>query len=105
MNDLLRLENHPRRGNVVGILTSCNPDTPEGLESRLAVGIRRILAELSHSTKPKIGKPHRARMDSGRASTLELLRELPTSREDLRLVEPHLSLYSTKNGLGSTIGS
>jgi hypothetical protein len=27
--------NHPLRGNVVGIPTSQNPDTPEGLESRL----------------------------------------------------------------------
>jgi hypothetical protein len=44
-------------------------------------------------------------MDSGRAFTLELLRGLPTSQEVLRPSEPHLSLYSTKNELGSTIGS
>jgi hypothetical protein len=31
--------------------TSQNPDTPEGLESRLYVRIHRILAELPHSTK------------------------------------------------------
>jgi hypothetical protein len=33
----------------VGILTSQNPNTPEGLESQLSVRIHRILAELPHS--------------------------------------------------------
>jgi hypothetical protein len=46
-------------------------------------------------------------MDSGGAFALELLGGLPTSQEVLRPLEPHLSLslYSTKNELGSTIGS
>jgi hypothetical protein len=35
----------------VGILTSQNPNTPEGLESRLPVGIHRIPTELPHSNK------------------------------------------------------
>jgi hypothetical protein len=41
-------------------------------------------------------------MDSGRTSTLELLRGLPASRDVLRPSEPRLSLYSTKNELGGT---
>jgi hypothetical protein len=57
-----------------GYPTSQNPDTLEGLKSRLCVGIRRIPAELQHSTELELEKPHRSRMDSGRASTLELLR-------------------------------
>jgi hypothetical protein len=35
----------------VGILTSQNPDTPEGLEERLSIEIHRIPAELPHSSK------------------------------------------------------
>jgi hypothetical protein len=65
--------NHPLRGNVVGIPTSRDPDTLEGLKTRLSVGIHRIPAQLRHSTELKLGKLHRTRMDSGRASTLELL--------------------------------
>jgi hypothetical protein len=38
----------------MGIPTSRNPDTPEGLEGRLSVGIRRIPVELPHSTEPKL---------------------------------------------------
>jgi hypothetical protein len=53
MNDLLWLVNHPLRSNVTGIPTSRNPNTPEGLESRLSVGIHRIPAELPHSTEPE----------------------------------------------------
>jgi hypothetical protein len=34
----------------MGILTSQNPNTPEGLESRLSVVIRIIRTELPHST-------------------------------------------------------
>jgi hypothetical protein len=56
MNDLLLVVNHPLEGNVAGIPTSQNPDTLEGLESQLSVGIRRILAELPHSTKLELGK-------------------------------------------------
>jgi hypothetical protein len=67
------LVNHPLRGNVMGILTSQNPDTPEGLESRLSVGIHRIPLELPHLTELEPGNIHRTRMDSGIASTLELL--------------------------------
>jgi hypothetical protein len=76
----------------VSIPTSQNPDTPEGLESRFSIGIRRILTELPHSTELEIKKLHRTQMDSGRASALELLRELPTSQEVLRPSEPCLSL-------------
>jgi hypothetical protein len=36
---------------------------------------------------------------------IELLQGLPTSREVLQPSEPRLSLYSTKNELGNTIGS
>jgi hypothetical protein len=38
----------------MGIPTSRNPDTPEGLESRLSVGIIRIPVDLSHSTEPEL---------------------------------------------------
>jgi hypothetical protein len=105
MNDLLWLANHPLQGNVAGIPTSRNPDTPEELESQLSVRIRRILIELPHSTEQELRKLRRTQMNSGRASALELLRGLPTSWEVLRPLEPHLSLYSTKIELGSTIGS
>jgi hypothetical protein len=104
MNDLLWLINHPLWGNVTGILTSLNPDTPEGLEGRLSVRIHRILTELPHSTELELKKLCRTRTDSGRASTLELLQELLTSREVLRPSEPHISLYSTKIEFGSPLG-
>jgi hypothetical protein len=45
----------------VGIPTSQNPDTPEGLESQLSVRIHKILAELPHSTELELGKLHRTR--------------------------------------------
>jgi hypothetical protein len=67
----------------VGILRSQNPDTPEGLESWLSVRIHKILVELPHSTEPELRKLRRTQTDSGRASALELLRELPTSRKVL----------------------
>jgi hypothetical protein len=89
----------------VGIPTSQNPHTLEGLESRLSVGIHRILAELPHSTELELEKLHRTRTDSDRASVLELLRGLPISREVLWPLEPWLSLYSTENELGSIIES
>jgi hypothetical protein len=92
MNDLLWLTNHPLRGNVAGIPTSQDPDTPEGIESWLSIGIHRILAKLPHSTELELRKLHQTQMDSGRASTLELLRGLLTSREFLRPLEPRLSL-------------
>jgi hypothetical protein len=85
----------------MGIPTSRNPDTPEGLESRLSVGIRKILTELPYSTEPELRKLCRTQMDSSRASTLELLRGLLTSWEILRPSEPHLSLYSTRMNLGA----
>jgi hypothetical protein len=53
----------------------------------------------------ELRKLRRIRMDSGRASALELLRALPTSWEVLCPSEPHLSLYSIMNDLGSTIES
>jgi hypothetical protein len=40
----------------MGILTSRNPDTPEGLESRLSIRIHRILTELLHSIELELGK-------------------------------------------------
>jgi hypothetical protein len=79
MNDLLWLVNHPLRGNVTGI-----PTLP-----------------LLHSTEPELRKLRRTQTDSGRASALELLQELPTRQEVLRLLEPHLSLYSTRMNLGA----
>jgi hypothetical protein len=57
----------------MGIPTSRDPDTLEGLESRLSIGIHRILAELPHLTELELEKLHRTRMDSGRAFVLELL--------------------------------
>jgi hypothetical protein len=92
MSDLLWLSNHPLQGNVMGIPTSRDPDTPEGLESRLSVGICRILIELPHSIELELRKSCQTRMDSSRASTLKLLRGLPTSQEVLWPSEPHLSL-------------
>jgi hypothetical protein len=56
MNDLLRLANHPLRGNVADITTSRNPVTPEGVECQLSVGIHRIPAELPHSTGLELRK-------------------------------------------------
>jgi hypothetical protein len=75
----------------VGILTSQNPDTLEGL---------RIPTELPHSTELELRKLRRTRMDFSRASALKLLRGLPTSQEVLRPSEPHLSLYSIKIEFG-----
>jgi hypothetical protein len=89
----------------MGIPTRRDPDTPKGLESRSSVRIRRILVELPHSAELELEKLHRIRSDSGRAFTLELLRGVLTSWEVLQPSEPCLSLYSTKNELGSTIGS
>jgi hypothetical protein len=40
----------------VGLPTSRNPDTPEGLESWLSMGIRRIPTELLHSTELELEK-------------------------------------------------
>jgi hypothetical protein len=79
MNDILCLANHPLRGNVMVISTSQNPDKPEGFESRFSVRIRRIPAELQHSTELELGKPRRTQEVSVRASTLKLLRGLSTS--------------------------
>jgi hypothetical protein len=83
----------------MGIVTSWNPDTPERLESLLSVKIRRIPVELPHSTKLELRKLRRTRTDFGRASTLELLRGLPTSGEVLRPSEPRLSLYTIRINL------
>jgi hypothetical protein len=104
MNDLLWLENHPLQGNIMGIPISWDPDTPEGLESRLSVRIHRIPIELLHSTELLLRKLHRTRMDSSRASVLELLWGLPTSQKVLWPSEPHLSLFSTKIEFGSPLG-
>jgi hypothetical protein len=53
--------------------TSQNPNTPEELESRLSVRIRRILVELPHLTKLELRKLYRTQTDFGRAFALELL--------------------------------
>jgi hypothetical protein len=97
------IANHPLLGNVMGILTSWDPDTPEGLESQLSVRIRRIMAELPHSTELDLRKLCWTRMDSSRASMLELLWGLPISQEFLRPSERRLSLYSTKIEFGSPL--
>jgi hypothetical protein len=88
----------------VGIPTSRDPDTPEGLESWLSVRILRILTELPHSTELELRKLHRTQIDFSRASALELLRGLLTRWEVLRPSEPHLSLYSTKIEFGRPLG-
>jgi hypothetical protein len=88
----------------MGMPTRRNPDTLEGLKSRLSIGIHRIPAELPHPTELELRKFHQTRMDSGRASALELLEELLTSREALLPLEPHLSIYSTKIEFGSSFG-
>jgi hypothetical protein len=92
MNDLLWLLNHPLRGNVASLPTSRNPDTQEGLESQLSIGIHRIPTKLLHSIELELGKLCQTRMDSCRAFTLELLQGLLTSWEVLRPSEPRLSL-------------
>jgi SRSO17 transposase len=63
----------------MGILTSQNLDTREGLENLLSVRIDRIPAELPHSTEPELEKLRWTQTDSNRASMLELLCGLPTS--------------------------
>jgi hypothetical protein len=40
----------------MGIPTSRDPDTPEGLESRLSVRIHRISVELPHLTELELEK-------------------------------------------------
>jgi hypothetical protein len=42
----------------MGIPTSQDPNTPEGLESRLSIRIHRIPAELPHLTELELGKHH-----------------------------------------------
>jgi hypothetical protein len=85
----------------MGIPTSRNPDTPEGLESRLSVGIHRILEQLPHSTELELKKLRQSQTNSSRASVLELPRGLPTSQEVLRPSESRLSFYSTRMNLGA----
>jgi hypothetical protein len=91
-DDILWLANHPLWGNVVGIMTSRDTDTPEGLESWLSVRIRRIPTELPRTTELELGKLRQIQMDSDRASALELLWGFLTSREVLWPSEPCLSL-------------
>jgi hypothetical protein len=57
----------------MGILTGRDPDTPEGLESRLSIEIRIIPTKLPHLTELELRKHRQIRMDSGRASTLNVL--------------------------------
>jgi hypothetical protein len=73
----------------VGIPTSWDLDTLEGLESLLSGRIHRIPAALPHSTELELRKLYRILTDSSRASGPQNL----------------ASLYSRKNELGSTIGS
>jgi hypothetical protein len=42
----------------MGFLTSQVPNTPEGLENQLSVGIHRILAVLPHSTELELRTLH-----------------------------------------------
>jgi hypothetical protein len=56
----------------MGIPTSQNPDTLEGLKNRLSVKIHGIPVELLHSTELELRKLHQTRVDSSRASALEL---------------------------------
>jgi hypothetical protein len=88
----------------VGIPTSQDPDTPEGLESRLSVIICRIPIEVLHSTELELRKLRRTQMDPSRASALELHRGLLPSRAVLQPLESRISLYSTKIEFGSTLG-
>jgi hypothetical protein len=81
----------------MGIPTSQIPGTPERLESRLSIGIHRISVELLHTTELELRKLRRIQTDSGRASTLELYRGLPTSREVLQPSEPQLSLSTPQD--------
>jgi hypothetical protein len=76
----------------MGIPISWDHDTPEGLERQLSIGIDKIMAELPHSTELDRRKLRRPRMDSGRASALELLRGHPTSPLALRTL-PLSQLY------------
>jgi hypothetical protein len=85
--------------------TTQNPDTREGLESWLSIKIHRIPVEILHLTEPECKKLHLTKEDFGRAFTLNQLWGLPTRQEVLRPSKPRLSLYSTKNEPGSTIGS
>jgi hypothetical protein len=86
----------------VGTPTSQNPNTLEGLQSQLSIGIHRIPVQLLHPTELELGKLCPTRTDSDRASALELLRGLPTRWEVLRPSKPHVSLLY-KNELRSTI--
>jgi hypothetical protein len=85
------------------IPTRQDSNTPEGLESQFSVKICRIPVELPHSIDLELKKLCRTQMDFGKASVLELLRGLPTSREVLQPSKPHLSLHSTRTKLGSTL--
>jgi hypothetical protein len=77
----------------MGIPTSQNPDTLEGLENWLSVGIRKILAELPHSTEPELRKL--------RARATPRCPEKSGSPPALR-PSPLSQFY--KNELGSAIG-
>jgi hypothetical protein len=81
MSDLLWLANHPLRVNVVGIPTSQDLDTSEGLESWLSIRIHRIPAKIPHLTGLELGKLCRTLTGFDRVSTLELLRGLLISRD------------------------
>jgi hypothetical protein len=54
MNDLLWLVNHQLWGNVAGIPTSRNPNTPEGLNSWLSIDIHRISVKVPQSTEVEL---------------------------------------------------
>jgi hypothetical protein len=83
------LVNHPLRGNVEGILTSLNPDTPEGLDQRLSIRIHSGRASALEQTRAE--KSCQTLKDFGRASVLELRGGLPIGREALRPSEPRHS--------------
>jgi hypothetical protein len=87
----------------VGISTSWDSNTLEGLESWSSIKIHRIPTEVLHLTELELGKHYRTREDFGRALVLKLLRGFPTCWEVLWPSEPRLSLYSTRTKLGSTL--
>jgi hypothetical protein len=72
----------------MGVLTSRNPDTPEGLESRLSNRICRIPAELPHSIEQELGKLHPTRTDSGKVLSAKTHRRVSTGNTRAKRPEP-----------------
>jgi hypothetical protein len=84
----------------VGILTSQNPDRPEGLKQRLSVRIHRIRVELPHSRKlePRNPvEPQRILIELPRSSYEEGSRQAgrPSSPQSLTTLPIRLHLATT----------